>query len=711
MTTSALSRGDFIRLSSSLGAGLVLAFNLPGCSTSPKSSTGSANDFVPNAWVRISPNDDITVIVSKSEMGQGVAMGLPTILADELDARFDRVKIEFAPATPQYVDTGNLNVMVTGGSLSIKDGWMPLRNAGAAARTMLIAAAAKQWGVNPSACRALAGSVYHDASNRSATYGSLAEAAKTIPVPRHVALKSPEQFTLIGKRGQRLDIPAKVNGTAEYGIDVRVPGMKYAAIARSPVFGGRVKSFDASKAKAVPGVIDAIQVSNGVAIIAKNTWAAFEGKKALAITWDEGPNASVDTASLFAQAEQLANSHAGERVALLRGNPDTASGRTLEATYRGPFLAHATMEPMNATADVRDGSCDVWAPTQVQTWSQAVAAKVTGLPVERCAIHTTFLGGGFGRRLESDYVREAVEVSKAIKAPVKVQWTREDDIQHDFYRAMSLNVIRGVIDGGKVVALSHQVVMKSLLRRFYPPLLKNGVDFTSLVEVTDVPYVIPNMRVTYIDHEHPIPVGSVRAPNANWNDFVTESFMDELAHLAGKDPLEFRLSLLPRASRAAGVLRLAAEKAGWGQKRPGRAQGIALVFWAESYAAMVAEVSMQDKMPAVHHVVAAIDCGRVVNPDIVVQQGQGATNFGLSAALTGEITISKGRVAQNNFYDYTILRMIDAPAIEIHIVPSNHSPTGVGELCTPPIAPAVGNAIFALTGKRVRQLPFSKALA
>ena len=710
MVSSTLSRSDFIRVSSSLGAGLVLAFHLPGCSSSSKSPTGTS-DFVPNAWVRISPSDDITVILSKSEMGQGVAMGLPTILADELDAAFDRVKIEFAPAAPQYGDPGNLGAMVTGGSLSIKDGWMPLRNAGAAARAMIVAAAAKQWGVDPSSCRTKAGSVYHDPSNRNASYGSLVEAAKAIPVPQHVVLKSPEQFTLIGKQGQRLDIPAKVNGTAQYGIDVRVPGMKYAAIARSPVFGGRVKRFDPSKAKAVPGFIDAVQISNGIAVIARNTWAAFQGKKALNITWDEGPGATADSASLFAEAEQLSKTHKGERVALLRGNPDGASGQVLEATYRGPFLAHATMEPMNATADVREASCEVWAPTQVQTWSQAIAAQVTGLPIERCAIHTTFLGGGFGRRLETDYVREAVEVSKAIKAPVKVQWTREDDIQHDFYRAMSLNVVRGVIEGGTLVALSHQVVMKSLLRRFYPPMLKNGVDVSSLFEAVDVPYAIPNMRVTYIDHEHPIPVGSVRAPNGNWNGFVTESFMDELAHAAGKDPVEFRLSLLPKGSRAAGVLRLAAEKTRWGHTQPGRAQGIALVFWSGSYGATVAEVSMQDAMPRVHRVVAVIDCGRVVNPDVVVQQGQGGTNFGLSAALTGEVTISKGRVQQNNFYDYKVLRMPDAPAIEIHIVPSNENPTGVGELCTPPIAPAVGNAVFALTGKRIRQLPFSRALA
>ncbi len=704
-----INRGDFIRLTGALGAGLGLAVYLPSCSSS-KSSGVPGNQFAPNAWVRIAPDDTVTVIINKSEMGQGVATGLPTILVDELDAPMDRVKFEFALADPRYVDPV-FGEALTGGSTSVPDSWMPLREAGATARAMLITAAAKQWSVDPSSCTAKSGVVYHQASNRSASYGSLALAAATLSVPQHVALKSPEQFTLIGKPAERLDVPAKVNGSAQYGIDVRVPGMLYAAIARCPVFGGRVKTFDADNAKAVPGVVQVVEVSNGVAVVAKNTWAAFLGKDALQIVWDEGPNASVSTASLFAEAEHLARTHIGERVAISRGNPNASVGTVLEATYRGPFLAHATMEPQNATADVRDDRCELWVPTQVQNRAQDFAVKVTGLPPEKCIVHTTFLGGGFGRRLEADYAREAVEVSKAIKSPVKVMWSREDDTQHDFYRPLHLSVVRGVISGGELVSLSHQVVAKSIFRRFLPKLFKNGIDPASLAEAVDAPYKVPNFRVTFIDHEHGIPIGNWRAPDANWNAFVTESFIDELAHAAGKDPLAFRLSLLKDNPRAANLLRLVAEKATWGQKRAGIAQGMAVIFWGGSYAAMVADVSMDGKMPKVHRVVAGVDCGTAVTPDIVVQQAQSATNFGLSAALTGKITIENGRAQQQNFNDYTVLRMAQAPRIDVYIVPSKVNPTGVGEICTPPIAPAVGNAVFALTGKRVRRLPFSDALA
>jgi isoquinoline 1-oxidoreductase beta subunit len=708
MTKASLDRGEFIRLTGTLGAGLGLALYFPACA--PSSKPPFEGGLAPNAWVRVAPDDSITVFVSKSEMVQGVATGLPTIVAEELDAAIQHVRFEFALADTRYNDP-IFKSMVTGGSTSVRDGWMTLRTAGATARAMLVAAAAKQWSVDPSSCSARDSVVYHAPSNRSATFGSLAEMAATFPVPATVPLKTPDRFTLIGKHQPRPDIPIKVNGKAQYGIDVRVPGMLYAAIARSPVPGGRAKTFDASKAKATAGVLDVVQVSNGVAVVAKNTWAAFQGKLALEVTWDDGPNADVSTTSLFAEAERLSATHVGEVVAVTRGNPDTDIGTVLTATYRGPFLAHATMEPQNTTAYVQEDRCDVWSPTQVQTRAQAAAVKVTGLPPEKCTINTTFLGGGFGRRLEADYVEEAVEVSKAVKAPVKVVWTREDDIQHDFYRSMSLNVVRGVVHDGALTALSHQKVAASWLRRWAPPTFKDGWDVLTLAETIDAPYDIPNFRVTYIDHEHGIPVGSWRSPDANWNAFVTESFVDELAHAAGRDPLAFRLALLRRNPRAAAVLRLAAEKAGWGRKVDGIAQGIAATVWSGSFVGMVAEVSMQDKQPKVRRVVAAVDCGMVVTPDIIVQQAQGATNFGLSAALTGNITFQHGRVEQNNFYDYTVLRMADAPSIEVHVVPSDESPTGIGELCTPPIAPAVGNALFALTGNRVRSLPFSAALA
>ena len=711
MVSRVFNRRDFIRLTGTFGAGLALAIDVPGCAPA---GGPSAKEFEPNAWVRIAPDDTVTVMLSKSEMGQGVATGLPTMLADELDASLEQVRIQFAPPALQYTDPkiGMGPIMTTGGSTSTADMWLPLRTAGATARAMLVAAAAKQWGVDPASLRTSNGVVSHEGSGRSAGYGSLVAVAATLPVPANVPLKSPDQFTLIGKTARRIDIPNKVNGRTVFGIDVRVPGMLYAAIARSPVFGGRVKSFDATKAKAVPGVTQVVQISNGVAVVAKNTHAAFQGQRALTIVWDEGPNAHLNTPALFAAAEELGRTRKNERVALLKGTPDHVAGHVVEATYRGPLLAHATMEPQNATAHVHDGVCEVWAPTQAQTAAQQAAAKAAGVPLERVTLHTTFLGGGFGRRLETDFVTEAVEVSKAIQGPVKVQWSREDDTQHDFYRPMSVNNVRAVLQNGKVVSLSHQVVQGSTLRRVFPQLMKNGVDFSALLDIADVPYRISNMRVTYIENENGIPSGSLRAPGGNWNDFVTETFIDELAHAAGHDPLAFRLAMLPAGSRPARVLNLAAEKAGWGKpQRPGIAQGIALVFWGGSYGALVAEVSLQGKMPKVHRVVTAVDCGTVVNPDIVVQQSQGGANFGLSAALTGKITIQNGRVQQSNFYDYTVLHMADAPPIEVHIVPSTAPPTGIGEIFVPPIAPAIANAIFKLNGKRLRSLPFSDALA
>jgi isoquinoline 1-oxidoreductase subunit beta len=710
-----LDRGAFLRVTARVGTGLGLAFALPAAARGSASASDAV--FSPNAWLRIAPDDTITIITSRSEMGQGVTTGMPTLVAEELDVALTHVHVVFAPAAPEYT-APEYGDQLTGGSTSTAASWLPLRQAGASARAMLIAAAAKQWSVDAATCVTSNGSVLHPSSGRSTTYGSLAALAATMPVPANVPLKSAATFTLIGKNHPRLDVPIKVNGTAQYGIDVDLPGMVYAAIARSPVFGGTVKSVNSKKTRAIWGVTDVVQISNGVAVIATNTWSAFQGKLALDITWNDGPTVKRSTPQMFAEAERLGKTHAGERVALAHGNPEKQHGTVREAVYRGPFLAHATMEPMNATAWVRGDACEVWAPNQVQQRGQRFAAKVTGLRPDQCTIHTTYLGGGFGRRLEGDYMQEAVEVSKAIRKPVKVTWTREDDIQHDFYRPMSVNTMRGVVTDGKLTALTTQVVSPSWLRHWTPgnsPALqaafniKNGIDVLDLFGAIDAPYDIPNMRVGYIDYEPGIPVGSWRAPDANWNCFVLESFMDEMARASGKDPLAFRLTLMDKHPRAANVLRMAAREAGWGKPHRGFAQGLAVTFWSGSYAATVADVSMERGQPKLHRIVTAIDIGTVVNPDIVDQQAESGTLFGLSAALNGNITIAKGRVQQHNFYDYQVLRMADTPPVDVHVVQSNAKPTGVGEVCTPPIAPAVANAVFVLTNKRVRALPFSEA--
>jgi isoquinoline 1-oxidoreductase beta subunit len=709
---TAVSRSNFLSLAASFAGSLVLAAGADLCAK-PLDADAAA-DFVPNIWLRVHPDDTVTVFLNKTEMGQGVSTGLPTLIADELDVSLTHVKVEFLPGGPQYIYPASPGQVSTGGSTSTRDSWLPLRRAGATARTMLVRAAAERWHVSAAGLQTENGAVIDPRSNRRATYGSLVADAAALPVPADVRFKQPSEYRLIGKHDTRTDIPSKVDGSARFGIDVKVPGMRYAAIARSPVFGGHVRSYDASKAKAVPGVIEVVQVPTGVAVIAHNTWAAFQGRNAVVVEWDEGENAHANTADLFAGHERVARDRSQWRLALKRGDAEGAHGKVVEALYHGPFLAHATMEPMNATAHVRENDVIVWAPMQNLLRVQDAVMKITGFPRERCTITTTLLGGGFGRRLQSDFVEEAVEVSKAIKAPVKLVWAREDDIQHDFYRPMGVNVAHGVLDeSGNVVAMTHTVVSESIRHLYAPAQLakEHGVDDSALNGVTDMPYTrIPNYTAYYAEYEHGIPVGSYRAPDANWNTFAMESFIDELAHAAGKDPVAFRLAMMPPDSFAAQCLREAAQRGNWGKPRPGTHQGVAVMVWNGSVGALVADVAMVDKMPQVKHVTAVVHCGTVVNPGIVVAQTRSAIIYGLSAALAGKITIKNGRVEQSNFDSYLVAHMKDAPSIDVHALASEAPPTGIVELGLPGIAPAMSAAVFAATGKRVRVQPFSDAL-
>jgi isoquinoline 1-oxidoreductase beta subunit len=576
----------------------------------------------------------------------------------------------------------------------------------------LIAAAAQTWGVEPATCRAENGAVIHQATSRRLAYGALAQRAASLPVPSDVQLKDPKDWRLAGKPTKRLDTRFKVNGTAQFGIDVRVPGMLTALVARSPVFGGKVKSFDASPAKAIAGVRHVVQISSGVAVVGDGYWPAKQGRDALKVVWDEGPVAQASSASistLFAQ-------RAAQQGAVARHDGDPAgalatAAQRIEAVYEMPFLAHATMEPMNCTAHVRAGAVDIWAPTQFQTGAQMVGGQIGGIPPEKVAVNTTYLGGGFGRRFELDFIVEALETSKAAGVPVKVIWSREDDIQHAQYRPANYHALLAGLDGsGRPVAWTHRIVAPSIMARLFPQTIQNGIDGEAVEGGVGVPYAVPNVHVDYSLTDTGIPVGFWRSVNNSFNAFAVESFIDELAAAAKQDPYEYRRSLLTKSPRDLGVLELAATKAGWGTPAPqGRARGIAVYKSFESFAAQVAEVSVSPAGDVrVHRVVCAIDCGLHVNPSTIEAQMQSGIVYGLTAALKGAITIENGRVMQSNFHDYQMLRLAEMPVVEVYIVPSNEAPGGVGEPGTPPIAPAVCNAIFAATGKRIRKLPIGR---
>ena len=705
---STLDRRDFLKKTAAGGAALVIGFYLPtnyeALAAAPPSEPTSLN-----AWVRISADDAVTLLIDKSEMGQGVVTSLAQLLAEELEFDWKKIKTEFAPAAPAYFNP-IFGVQGTGGSTSVRASWGPLTKAGAAAREMLIAAAAQKWYVEPSACHVENGTVVHTASGKRLKYGELVADAAQRPVPPNPVLKDSKNYKFIGKSIKRLDTPAKITGKANFGIDVRLPNTQHAVVARCPVFGGSVKSFDATKAKTIRGVKQVVQISSGIAVVADNSWSAMEGRRALQIEWDEGPNAAVSSESI----RKLYMESAEKNGAIARKDGDVEpalsnAAKKVEAVYEVPFLAHATMEPMNCAADVRADGCDIYAPTQFQTINQMTGAKITGLKPEQVRVHTTFLGGGFGRRAEQDFIAEAVQISKATGAPVQVTWSREDDMQHDFYRpAVYCKLVAGLDSNGWPVALKSRIVSPSIMSRFFPGSVKNGIDESSVEGQATSKYAIPNFLVEYVLTETGIPVGFWRSVGNSQNGYITECFIDELAKAAGKDSFEFRRKLLENAPRHRGVLELAAQKAGWGTPLPaGRTRGIAVVESFGSFVAEVAEVSFNKSSGEVkvHRVVCAVDCGRHVNPDIVAAQMESGIVFGLTAALKGQITINKGRVEQSNFNDYDMLRLNEMPKVEVHIVPSNDPPGGCGEPGTPPIAPAVCNAIFAATGRPIRRLP------
>jgi isoquinoline 1-oxidoreductase subunit beta len=737
MTAPAPTRRDFLQVALLGGGAFALGIVLPGChpyDTKTAERAEKTGQFSPNAWLTIHPDDRVVFVLDRVEMGQGTMTSQTTLLAEELDVDPRKIHVELAPAHPVYGNPDpDLRFQITGGSTSTRGSWEQLRKAGAAAREMLRAGAAATWGVALAECTAADGAIVHAPSGKRGTYGQFTRAAAHQPIPSP-PLKDASSFKWIGKSLERLDGRMKVDGSAIYGIDVRVPGLLRAAVVRSPVFGGKLAGFDAARARAVPGVVDVFEIPSGVAVVAKNTWTAKKAAMLVEARWDEGSLANESSASLRAAYAERARHDAK----VVRDDGDFAAaakaGKVLEAIYEVPFLAHATMEPQNATAHVTDDRCDVWAPTQSPAVAFEQAREILGYAPEKVHVHQTLLGGGFGRRLAQDYAIEAIHISRRLKRPVMVVWSREDDMQHDFYRPMTFNAMKGAIDGaGRISGWFHRIVAQSIVAQtaaswapalagvtpqaFKPFLARTAShlykselvhDETASEGAGDFTYAIKNLRVEYAQIELGIPVGFWRSVGHSENAFMVESFIDELAHAAKRDPLDVRRELLQASPRHLGVLDLAVKKAGYGAPAPpGVFRGIAVCKSFHSWCAQVAEVEVVDKRIKVRRVVAAIDCGIVVNPDLVRAQVESAIVFGLSAALKQAITLKNGRVEQTNFNDYPLVRMFESPEIEVHIVPSREAPTGVGEPGLPPVAPAVANAVFLATGKRLRSLPLS----
>jgi len=706
-----VARREFIRTGAAIGGGLLVGLYTPLSGRSGSAHEAAEKDVAVNAFVRIGTDESVTVIAAHSEMGQGVYTSLPMLLNEELQADWSRIRVEAAPVDKAY-NHPVFGMQMTGGSTTSPAEWERYRKMGATARVMLVQAAATKWGVEASTCKVEKGYVVHAATNKRASYGSLANAAAQLTPPANVPLKNPKDFTLVGKPTRRLDTPSKVNGKAQFGLDVTVPGMLTAVVARPPVFGGKVAKLDASAALKVPGVKAVQQVPSGVAVIAERFWPAKLGRERLVIEWDLGPNAGLSTEKMLRDFAETALKPGA--IAKKTGDPEAAlktAAKTLTAEYDVPYLAHAMMEPLNCVVDLRADSCEIWTGTQFETVDRASAAQVAGLPPEKVQIHTTLLGGGFGRRANpnSDFVVEAVHVAKAAKTPVKVVWTREDDLRGGWYRPMWHDRFVAGLDGnGDPIAWTHTIVGQSIMQGtlFESFGIKDGIDSASVEGAADLLYGMPNLQVDLHTPKIGVPVQWWRSVGHSHTGFSVEAFFDEVAHAGGKDSYELRRKLLANQPRMRAVLELAAQKANWGSKLPsGVGRGIATHFSFDSYVAQVVEASVEKGAVKVHRVVCAVDCGLVINPDTVKAQMEGGIIFGLTAALKTEITLKDGRVEQGNFHDYQMLRIFESPEIEVHIVPSGENPTGVGEPGVPPVAPALANAIFAATGKRVRRLP------
>ena len=718
------SRRTFLKAAGAFAAvGLTIGFEWAGTGRRALAATMPDATFAPNAFLSVAPDNSVTVIAKHVEMGQGAYTGIATIVAEELDANWQDVRVESAPAdAKRYANLAFGTIQGTGGSSAMANSWMQLREAGAKARAMLVSAAAAQWQVPASELTTLDGSVHHAATNRTATYGSLASAAARLPVPDTVTLKSPKDFRLIGHQLPRVDVPPKTNGTAQFTLDVTFPGMLVALLQRPPLFGATVKSFDASAAKAVPGVVSVVQVPGGVAVVAKGFWAAKQGRDALKVEWDDSKAEKRSSDAIMAEYRQLAEQPGmsarkdGDATKALAG-----AVKKISASYAFPYLAHAPMEPLDAVVKLTADSCEIWAGDQFQTVDQANAAHTAGLDPQQVKIHTLYAGGSFGRRAntQSDYIVEAVSIAKALGAngtPVKLQWTREDDIHGGLYRPMYFHKLdAGLSADGKLVGWRHRIVGQSILAGtpFASVMVKNGIDGTSVEGAANLAYAIPNVSVELTTTQTGVPVLWWRVVGSSHTAFAVEAFMDEAAHAARKDPFVFRRDLLAHEPRMRGVLELAAQKAGWDPAKPlpkGRGRGIAVAEAFKTFVAQVAEVSVdKDGNVKVERVVCAVDCGTPINPDVIAAQMEGGIGFGLGAALHSAITLKDGKVEQNNFDGYQVLRFAEMPKVEVHIVQSGEAPTGVGEPGVAPVGPAVANAIFAATGRRIHSLPFPAA--